>query len=36
MDEIGDENFLSNTTSYKFDDNNQITFSKKKQKNKFN
>ena len=27
MDEIGDENFLSNTTSYKFDDNNQITFS---------
>ena len=27
IDEVGDENFLSNTTSYKFDDKNQITFS---------
>ena len=26
-DDIGDENYIENTTSYKFDDNNSISFS---------
>ena len=31
-DKIGDENYLQNTTSYKFDENNSIAFSTRKNK----
>ncbi len=31
-DDIGDENYIENTTSYKFDDNNSISFSTRKNK----